>query len=213
MRLALLFALSLSGSPWATPEIFIQGLFTDKVFLTVNGEARLLKAGETSAEGITVISADSLGAELEINGVRAIYHLDERIRVGADSDPAVLQLVANRQGMFTSPGFINQHAVNFLVDTGATTIAMNLATAETLALAYDTRRPLTVTTAGGEVRAYPITLDQVRVGSITIANVQAVVLEGDNPSAVLLGMSFLSRVQMKNNGTLMELRQVVPQAE
>ena len=48
--------------------------------------------------------------------------------------------------------------------------------------------------------------DKVQVGSIALHNVQAVVIEGDSPRRVLLGMSFLKRVEMSNQGDMLLLR-------
>ncbi|HSC83403.1 MAG TPA: TIGR02281 family clan AA aspartic protease, partial [Pseudomonas sp.] len=99
----------------------------------------------------------------------------------------------------------NGHPVQFLVDTGATTVAMNEGQARRLGIDYRVvGRPMVASTAGGNVRGWRIKLDLVKVGGLEVLGVEAVVLEGDSPTEVLLGMSFLSRVRWReDNGVLL----------
>ena len=71
---------------------------------------------------------------------------------------------------------------------------------------YTKGEPLTLQTANGQVRGWMVPLDKVRVGSFTLRNVPGVVLEGDMPY-VLLGMSFLNRMDMRREGSALYLRQ------
>ena len=94
-------------------------------------------------------------------------------------------------------GSINGQLVRFLVDTGATTIAINSKLAAQLGLKYDDVMPVRATTAGGEVQAWKVNLDSVALGGIKLTNIRAVVIEGNYPADVLLGMSFLDNVEMQ----------------
>ena len=109
--------------------------------------------------------------------------------------------------MFSTIGSINGYPVRFLVDTGATMVAMNGSQARRLGLDFEMEGELQwVTTASGLEKAYRITLDRVKVGDIELTNVDSAVLGGDFPTQVLLGMSFLGRLEMQRAGNLLELR-------
>jgi len=99
------------------------------------------------------------------------------------------------------------HTHNFLVDTGASAIALNAATAKRLDLEYIKNAPVGVKTASGITLAYPVTLDEVQVGDIKLYNVQAVVIDGPEPSRALLGMTFLGQLDMHQTGQRMDLKQ------
>jgi len=99
---------------------------------------------------------------------------------------------------------VNGGSVRFLVDTGATTIALPAADARRLGIDYLKGPRGIVQTAGGPTAAYKVTLDTVRVGDIAINSVDAVVIEAGLPFA-LLGMSFLNRTEMKREGETMVL--------
>ena len=110
--------------------------------------------------------------------------------------------------MFKTTGSINGYTVNFLVDTGASSIALNSNMAKRLGLQYKLKGdPTIVTTASGSVSAYSINLDRVKVGEIMLRNVAAVVIDGSEPSTPLLGMSYLGRLNIVNEGQVMKLEQ------
>ncbi|PCH63268.1 MAG: hypothetical protein COC04_04625 [Gammaproteobacteria bacterium] len=109
--------------------------------------------------------------------------------------------------MYITPGTVNGYSVDFLVDTGASTIALNAETAKRLDLEYIENAPVGVKTASGITLAYPVTLDEVQVGDIKLYNVQAVVIDGPEPSRALLGMTFLGQLDMHQTGQRMDLKQ------
>jgi aspartyl protease family protein len=110
--------------------------------------------------------------------------------------------------MYRVQGEINGHPVRFLVDTGATLIAMNSGDARSMGIDYRLKgQPMVVNTASGQARAYRIKLDAVSVGSITVRNVEAAVVDGDSPDHVLLGMSFLGKLDLERSGSVMVLTQ------
>jgi aspartyl protease family protein len=102
-------------------------------------------------------------------------------------------------------GQINGGTVQFLVDTGATAIAIPSADARRLGINYLNGQRGYTETANGRATAYRITLDTVTVGGITLHSVEAVVLEGNGLNVALLGMTFLSRTEMKRDGQSMTL--------
>ena len=91
-----------------------------------------------------------------------------------------------------------------LVDTGATVVALSSQQAQQLGINYLQGRATTVVTASGRANAYQIKLRSVIVGGINAEVVSAVVVEGDYPEMVLLGMSYLNYVDMREqNGVLL----------
>ena len=189
-------------------DVRVVGLFTDRAVLLIEDQQRLLRVGQTSPEGVKLVSASSESAVLLIDGEEVTARLDGR--VSARKRTATVQEVQvwrNTTGMYTTVGSINSLPVSFLVDTGATQVAMNASQARRLGIDYHvTGRPAEVTTASGVERAWLVMLDSVKVGDLEVRNVAAVVLEGVQPQVTLLGMSYLGRMEILNEGRLMTLR-------
>jgi len=110
--------------------------------------------------------------------------------------------------MFRSKGHINNYSVKFLIDTGASTIAMSSVAAKKLGVKYRSGTAVQASTASGIAKGYAIKLDKVKLGNIIVYNVEAIVLEGSFPSEILLGQSFLSRIHMTRKGNKMKLRKM-----
>ncbi len=207
----LLVALALTLSTvWAVEDIQVVGLFNGKAVVRLDGKQRLLKAGQTSPEGVTLISANAKQAVLEVDGKRATYGLGRHISssyAAPVGEEVTVQIWPDRQGMYTVIGSINGFPVHFLVDTGATAIAMNREQAKRLGIDYRVvGKPGLASTASGVVESYTVTLDRVKVGDIELRNVRGGVIDGPHPKQVLLGMTFLGRVEMLRKGQLLELK-------
>lgn len=188
-------------------QVVVVGLFSGQAVIEINNTQRLLKAGKTSPEGVTLISATSQSAVLEIEGVQKKYLLGSHI--GTNFGPGPAETVVSlwpTNGMYLTPGTVNGYSVDFLVDTGASSIALNAATAKRLNIDYLNKRPRAVKTASGISKAYPVMLDLVQVGDIKLHNVEAMVLDGAEPSRALLGMTFLGQLDMHRNGERMDLK-------
>ena len=126
---------------------------------------------------------------------------DAAANAGAGSGREVV-LSAGSGGHFTTQGQINGKGVTFLVDTGATKIALGQPDADRLGIDYKNAPRSYASTANGNVAISAVTLSSVRVGEVEIANVEAVVVPSAMPH-VLLGNSFLTRFQMqRDNDTL-----------
>jgi aspartyl protease family protein len=189
-------------------DVRVVGLFSGRAVLLVDGQQRLLKPGQTSPEGVKLISATSEAAVLLIDGQEVTTRLDGRVSARKRT-PAVneVQVWRDTTGMYTTVGSINGLPVSFLVDTGATSVAMNANQARRLGIDYRViGRQSGVTTASGVAHAWAVTLDTVKVGDLELHNVGAVVLEGAHPATTLLGMSYLGRLEINNDGRLMTLR-------
>lgn len=205
-----LIALTLCASgALAIDNIQVVGLFRDKAVVLIDGNRRILSIGEQSTEGVRLIEADSRQAILEIEGERKAYTLGSRVSTRfATRENRQVTIYRSAKGMFTTVGSINGLPVDFLVDTGATAIAMNAAQARRLGVSYRLDgQPASVRTASGIAPAWTVTLDEVKVGDILQRNVQAYVLEGPEPRTTLLGMSYLGRLDIRNEGQVMVLEE------
>ena len=198
----------LAGAAQAV-DIEVVGLFAGKVVVRIdNGAPRTLAVGQASPEGVRLLRANSGEAEFEVAGKRQVLGLG-RGRfggAGAAENPSVT-LYADGRGHFVSDGAINGVAVRFLIDTGATTVAMNSRDAARIGLDYRNGQRLVVSTANGVVEVRGVKLDRVQLGGITLTNVDAVVHGGDSPAIVLIGMSVLNRLEMRRDGGFMTLVQ------
>jgi len=206
----LLSALVLAGTApcaRAQPRVEVVGLFPDGAILVIDGAApRTLRAGQVSPEGVRLVSTDGLEAVIEIGGRRQRLPMGQAIatqRPTAGRQQAVLQ--GDGQGHFWASGEINGANVRMLVDTGATLITFSASTARRLGVNFLAGTPMQSSTANGIVRGWRVTLARVRVGDITLHGVEAAVQEGEGLSIILLGMSFLNRVEMQRDGDRMTL--------
>ncbi len=189
-------------------EVSVQALFLDKAMVSIDGQSHLLVAGQSSPEGVILVSATSNGAVLRINGKQASYPLSNEVGTSFSADTEVVeQLFSDEMGMYSTVGNINDQPVDFVVDTGASLIAMSGQEARRLGIDFRlTGRPGQVLTASGIAKAYQVKLKTVKLGDIVLRNIDAVVMDGSQPSSILLGMSFLRKVKMESNGKVMELR-------
>ena len=144
-------------------------------------------------------------ATVEIDGRRRVLVQGQHYRSAAPvSDRQQVTLAADRHGHFVTDGAVNGNPVRFLVDTGATSIALPGRDAVRLGLDYRKGARGMTQTANGPVAVYRVSLDRVRLGGIELQAVEAVVIE-QGLDIALLGMSFLNRVEMKREGQTMTL--------
>ena len=116
-----------------------------------------------------------------------------------------ITLSRNRAGHYMADGEINGERVTFMLDTGATTIALPGALARRLGLKLGPT--MEMSTAAGPATAYPTRLASVRLASIEMRDLAAVVSERMQPDdVVLLGMNFLKRLEMVQRGDQLVLR-------
>jgi aspartyl protease family protein len=188
-------------------EVNVVGLFPDKALVEINGgRARILSVGQSAAEGVKLISATGESAVFEIEGKWRTLQLGQSISAHfAAPDKPSVTLVADGRGHFVTSGTIDGATTQFLVDTGATSIAMSVAEARRLGVNYLRGEPGSIATAGGTASAYRVMFDRVKVGDIVLTQVEGVVIEGPTMSVTLLGMSFLNRLEMKRDGTTLTL--------
>jgi aspartyl protease family protein len=197
-----------STSVLAVESVRVMALFPGKAMVEVDGANRLLKLGKASPEGLLLISADSNEAVIEIDGERKSYQVGAKFGGSfTQGKKREVRIIRDNHGSYNTVGSINGRNVDMLLDTGASSVAMSSHEAKRLGIQYWlTGKKTVVSTASGYANAYKIKLDRVQVGEIRLNNVDAMVVEGGSPLKVLLGMSFLNRVEMNNAGNVMLLR-------
>ncbi|WP_373188232.1 TIGR02281 family clan AA aspartic protease [Halopseudomonas sp.] len=200
---SLVLALGLAaGLADAEPRVRVVGLFSGAAVVNIDGQRHMLRVGKPGPQGVELVAADSSTATLRINGQTRQLSLQ---RDYSDGFAAVerKQVTVGRTagGHFRTVGSINGQNVQFMLDTGATSVAMNSFQAQRLGIDYRlTGVPIMANTASGQEKAYRVMLDRVKVGDIELTNVEGIVLEGSFPIEVLLGNSYLSRIRMIDNG-------------
>jgi aspartyl protease family protein len=211
MRLRHLAAGLLAGAAASAAhgtDVNVIGLFPGKAVVVIDrGAPRTLAAGQRTAEGVLLVSADSRGAVLEIDGKRQTLEMGQFFESAAQTSArTTVTLPADSRGQFYANGQVNGAHVRFMVDTGATTVLLPAPEAERLGIDYRRKGQAgRIQTANGEATAYRVVLDSVTVGDITAYNVEAVVAEAQGLDVALLGMSFLNRTEMRRDGAYMTL--------
>ena len=207
-RLMLALAALLPVLGWAQ-SVSLHGLLGRQALLIVDGKPpRAVAPGQTHL-GVTVLSTDEDRAVLALaGGQRLTLRVGEStVSVGGAPAPGGsdrVALSADARGHFITPGSINNRPTQFLVDTGASVVAIGQAEADRLGLNYRTGQPVTLRTANGTAPGWALRLATVRIGDVTAYEVDAVVTPSAMP-AVLLGNSFLNRFSMRRDGDTMLL--------
>ncbi|SFA81475.1 retropepsin-like aspartic protease family protein [Azotobacter beijerinckii] len=201
--------LAVAASLAAAPQVRVVGLFPGAAVVNLDGRRQLLKVGQEGPGGVRLIAADSRGALLQVDGVERRYELAREYGEGDGFAPpgkARLGVARGEGGHYWVAGAIGGQSVQFLVDTGATTVALSESQARRLGIDYrGGGRPVRVSTANGTTQGWQVKLERVKVGALEVLGVEAVVLQGDSPSTALLGMSFLNRVRWREEQGLLML--------
>ena len=203
----ILAALSALSTPAWAVDVSVVALFPGKAMLVVDkGKPRTLRAGETYA-GVTLISSTSDEATVSINGKQQRLHIGEGAysALSVQSERATVILASDKNGHFISSGSINGASVRFLVDTGATMVAMNVDEARRAGVNYLAGERGYSQTANGVTPIYRVKLAQVTLGDITLRDIDGVVHENGALPVVLLGMSFLGKLEMRREGDSLTL--------
>ena len=202
----LLLAAALAHGSAAAANVSLIGVVPGKaaVLAVDGGNPKLVKIGQ-SWKGIRVIAVDKQHAVVEIDGAERRLPLGQHYRSGATTtDRQKVVLAADPRGHFVVDGAVNGGRVRFILDTGATVVALPGADAARLGIDYRKGRAGRIDTANGPTLAWGVQLDTVKVGDIELRNVEAVVVESGLEIA-LLGMTFLNRVEMTRDGSTMTL--------
>jgi len=197
--------LAIGVVPAHAAEVTLVGLIGSKAIVVIDGSApRTLSPGKKTAEGVLLLGTEKNAASFEIDGRKTTLRMGHAYSA-ARSGRQSITLNADARGHFITTGSINGGSVRFMVDTGATLVSLAASEAKRLGINYLQGVRGRMQTANGVATAYLVKLDTVRVGDITINNVDAVVGENDAMGVSLLGMSFLNRMEMKRDGQSMTL--------
>jgi len=197
-----------SAAALAGASVEAVGLFKDRAFLRTATGAHMVRAGET-IDGVTLVSSTADEAVVNVGDRQLKLHLSTRINSRFKApDQQQLSIVQDQVGQYRAQGMINNQLVGFLVDTGASVVAMSSNQADALGLNYRQVGELgSVVTAQGQTKSYFVILDNVSIGGVTVNNVRGAVIEGGYPIEVLLGTSFLRQIAMDEQDGVLTLTQ------
>jgi aspartyl protease family protein len=191
----------------AAQNVLLSGTLGSKALLVIDGQMHTVAVGST-VKGVTLRSLGTDQAVVVIDGKPFALRLGASpVSLGGGGGGgggSQIVLPAGPGGHFMARGSINGQSANFMVDTGATTIAMGQAEARRLNLQYSGGRRGMANTAGGSVPIHEVTLRSVRIGDVEVYDLVAAVVPAEMPY-ILLGNNFLSRFNMRREGDTMRL--------
>ncbi len=200
------WALLLLAAPLNAASVGVVGLFRDKAMVSIDGgQPRLIATGQT-VQGVKLLSANSESATFEVDGKQRTLAMGQSFAPSGGGGKPSVTLSADPSGHFIAPGSINGASVMFLLDTGASSVTLPASEAKRIGINYRAGQMMGASTANGVIPAWRVTLNNIRVGNISMNQVEGLVVESNMP-ATLLGMSFLNRTDMKREGQIMTLVQ------
>ena len=207
MNTALAALVSMLPALALAQSVSMSGSLGDKALLVIDGAPRTVGVGGTVA-GVKVIRVTGSETVVEVGGKRQTLQLGgAQVNLGGAASAGggtQIVLAAGPGGHFVTQGAINGRAVRFVVDTGATNVSLGEAEARRIGLDYSRGQRGMVRTANGDVVAHRVSLAEVRIGDVTVYNVDATVVPAPM-DIILLGNSFLSRFQMKREADVLVL--------
>ncbi len=169
----------------AQSTVVLAGTMGRKALLVIDGQPATLAIGE-SAGGVTLRQLGDGRAVVEQRGATATLQLGGApARLAGSAAPAAgtreIVIPVGLGGHYTTGGAINGRPVRFMVDTGATVIALGQAEADRLGLPWRGGERTLTQTANGPVAVHRVSLDRVRVGEVELNNIAAVVVPAAMP--------------------------------
>lgn len=205
---AILTLVLVAAAPAAlATDVNVVGLVGNRAaIVSVDGAApRTVRAGQRLAEGVRFLAVEGDAAIFEIDGQRRALRMGQPYVTKSQGSTDTVRLSADASGHYVANGAVNGAAIRFLVDTGATMVALPAEFARNAGIRYADAPRGSVQTAGGPTTAFKVKLDTVSIGGVTVNNVDAVVIER-GLNVPLLGMTFLSRMDIQRDGELMVLK-------
>ncbi len=197
---------------YADTRVNVVGLFNNKALIIINGGSpQNIRAGQTK-NGVKLISANSNAATFIVEGKRKTLKMGQAASVGGRSASSSsggvnspVNLYADSRGHFYGKLTINGASLKYLIDSGATTVALNSGDAKYAKIDFANGRKVNMSTANGIVQAREVTLNTLKIGTIILHNIRATVLEGGSPSIVLLGMSAQNKLNVRRENSILTL--------
>jgi aspartyl protease family protein len=207
LRAALLSCALLVAAAADARTVTLAGSIGERAaLLVIDGRARTVAVG-ASIDGVKLVSISAGSALVEIDGQRVALAIGAPAHVAGTPAPRngdEIVLTAGLGGHFVADGSINGRAVRFLVDTGATAVALGQSDADRIGIDWRNAPRTLSRTANGTVAVHMVSLSRVRIGDVEVANVGAVVLPV-GMDHVLLGNTFLTRFQMRRENDTLRL--------
>ena len=197
-------------------EFRLIALSSKRAIVAIGTERHVLGVGDATPTGVSLVRVDSESATFSVDGEQetvsfdamgaasAGYDVDAKDRDNAGG-PGQVVLFAERNGFYYANATVNGLDFEFIVDTGANLVVLNEVHAGQLGINLAGRKRALMQTAGGVVEMVRVRLDSLSVGAITVYDVDAAVLLGRDPAQPLLGMSFLSKLDMRQTNGQLEL--------
>ena len=184
-----------NNSPANTPEDIVNGALERMKTGAVVKEQRIsnVKIAVVSAIGITAITA-YLAFDFTYR-----YPTSETAATGETT----VTIKQSRDGSYLAKGKVNGQQINFVVDTGATHVVIPLDLAREMDLPLGTQ--VSTRTANGFGTAYKTRLNSLTLGDITLKNIEASATSGLIGDEALLGMTFLKRVKLEQENSIMTI--------
>jgi aspartyl protease family protein len=203
------FLILIAATVAQSQSVTLSGMVGSKALLIVDGSTPKIVAAGEDFKGVKVLSTQGDSAVLMVGGKRLNVRVGDAPasvgeQAGSKSSGSKIVLTAGDGGHFLTAGSINGKSVQFMVDTGATTVSMGSAEAKRMGIDYAAGKPIRMSTANGQTTGYLLTLNSVRIGDVEVQNVEAIVAPQAMPY-VLLGNSFLTRFSMRRDSDQMVL--------
>ena len=195
-----------TSSTMAT-DVRLVGVAENTAILVIDGaRPKMMRVGQTGRAGVKLLSVTGDEAIVEVDGEQIALRLgDQPYSPPVAVDRASVTLVSNAQGHFFTTGTINGATVRVIVDTGASMVSMGPEHARRAGIDYLSGEKAYANTANGVAVVHRVQLNKVQVGDIVLHNVAGLVHSSMDLPVVLLGMSFLSRLNMQRNGDTLTL--------
>ncbi|NIF85980.1 TIGR02281 family clan AA aspartic protease [Comamonas sp. Tr-654] len=209
--MGLLLSIGLTaGGAWGQ-SVALTGVLGSKALLVIDGSAPKALAVNESHREVRLLQISGDTAVVDIKGRRQTVRLGDapvsvgsRGGTGGAARSGRLVLIADSRGHFIDRGYINGKTMQYMVDTGASTIAIGRADADRMGLPYEQGVPVLMRTANGTAQGWRIKLDTVKLGEMEVYGMDAVVAPQSMPY-VLLGNNLLTQFQMTRRGNEMVL--------
>lgn len=195
------------ASPAMATDVSLVGLAENTAILVIDGgRPKMMRVGQTGRAGVKLLAVTGDQAIVEVDGERIELRLgDQAYAPPVAADRASVTLVSNGQGHFVTTGTINGATVRLVVDTGASVVAMGPEDARRVGIDYLSGEKAYANTANGVAVVHRVSLNKVQVGDIVLHNVEGLVHASLDMPVVLLGMSFLGRLDMRHQGDTLTL--------
>ena len=200
-----------SPSP-AAPRVALSGRFGDRALIVIEGRARTLAVGE-SIDGVRLLGWKDESAEVQVGSQRLMLRVGgapvdltrAATQAAAADEQTRIVLEADAGGHFFANGSINGRSTRFMIDTGATLVAMSQAEADRLGIAFRDGARGMANTANGEVPVHRVMIQTIRIGMVEVRMLEAVIMPAAMPQ-VLLGNNFLERFNLQREDRRMTLQ-------